>query len=547
MLTRYRIAAICTAILFALTTAASLYFSFPYYQMKSVVIVNQISTSYIAEVHARHIKSKNDEAFLIACDVGSDKAKLTPLVRELSERGYGVLIFDMPSEGLTDLYMPFNYKDEPEDILAHYFYNVYVAYTQLENISVDKVHIVGYGESARVILQTGCFGLLKAQTDAGETPIDLTLVAADINLTGRMDYDALNYRDDSQIDWINQIGPSSPGIPVNLITTKWDSISTVEDNSALLDKLQSGANPNTNADSLRILGFIPHGALFGSPQVIEAILQATVDSSFTASWAMRAKAPLKYLSMLFFVALLYFCGRVARYSLGTFNTTASIPDRKRVGSLFVNKLLMNLFGIIVDILLAIAIYYAPILFPYYRIFAIVILSGYGFVMLVLYRFTDFSNNLGSAIIIKDRNANPTVLIGTYIFVLGLCAFLLISFPDPALDLIAEPLWTCLLLFLFTPLFYVDEKERRVFADDWKLCLELFAANFIVLLLSPALLAALGMLDAAATMLSIIAFTLIAVSTELLTRPIGLSSFSAAVLKSGVLIMLAFSGMTMFPA
>ncbi|MDR2520091.1 MAG: hypothetical protein LBC69_03430 [Eubacteriaceae bacterium] len=550
MLTRYKFLTAVCAFAFALLLAFNLYLSLPYYQMQSAVMLNQLSSNQSLNVHARSYLAKGgDESFLLAGDVGSDKAQLSLLCRELIRRGYGVLIFDMPSEGMTDGAIPFGYKGDSE-FLAHYFYNTYVAYTQLANISVDKLHVVGFGESARAILQTGTLGLLRSQAaNSSASPIDLTLVGTDINLTDRMDFDILNYREDESVEWIKKISRDNPGIPVHLICSSWDRVSTYADNEKLQELLSEpsgveieGSEQQAGAQAtLAKLSGLPHGSLMRSAKVAESIIQATVDSSYKAPPALYLRTPAIYASLALFCLLCYFAGKLMYRQL----YTAPLPERKRAPGIIQAKLFMNLFGLIVDALIVLALYAAPIPFPYYSVFYIAAIAGFGAVMLVLYRFTDFANNLGSSVIIKDTNANFASFILSLASIVACVSAMMASFPDAIGAFWAKPMWAAILIALFMPILYVDEKERRLFADEGRLCFLLFISNFLMLWLSPLLCAAVGLFDAAFTAFEVIAATLAALCTEFICRPLGLSSFSTAFAKAIVLTLLAFSDMALF--
>ncbi|MCL1802557.1 MAG: hypothetical protein FWG30_02775 [Eubacteriaceae bacterium] len=542
MLTRYRVYTIFTAVLIVIFMAFNFSLAMPYYQMQNVIMVNQLSSTQSLNAHAMHAKMKNGEAFFIAGDIGHDKAELSLLIRELTQLGYGVLIYDLPSEGFSDGVIPVGYKSDSE-FLAHHFYNTYVAYTQLENISVNNIHIVGFGESARAILQTGSLGLFaEQQGNAHAIPLDITLVGADFNLSGKADFDVLNYRKDNEIEWISRLGPNNPGIPINIIASNIDRSATVKDSELLLEKflegLASGAEPKSR---LSIIKYVPHGSLMGSVKVLEAIIQMTVNEAYKAPGLLYLRDPISYATLALFALLCYLAGRlVYRQSY-----TGPLPERKRATGLFRVKVAMNLFGLILDILLLGAFYAAPVPFPYYDILPILTLAGFGFVMLFLYRFTTFANNLGSSVILRDANASPIAGIVTLGGAVALCTLMLASFPRNPFSLMGKPVWIGMLMLLFLPLLYIDEKERRLFADDRKLCFMLFAANFLALLISPLATAAIGLTDASFTMLRLIACFLAAISTEFFCRPLGLSSFSTSLTKAAVLIMLAFTDLTLF--
>jgi hypothetical protein len=244
--------------------------------------------------------------------------------------------------------------------------------------------------------------------------------------------------------------------------------------------------------------------------------------------------------VLFALGLLLAGGRVERpmYS-------APIPERKRRSGLVQTKLFLHLPAIVVGVLIVIVLYIVPIHYPYHDIVMIALIAAYGLVMLVLYRFTNFANNLGSSLVAKDGLGKFRVSAACLCAVLLVLALVLAARPATLGAIMWNWAWRLFLAALFFPLFYIDEKERRMFADDTRMVRTLFLVNRIVFLAAPLASAILGIFNAAFDGVSMAFNMMIATCVEFLFRPVGASSFQCAVAKSVVFVILSFSSLALF--
>ena len=178
-------------IVFIICISLNAYFSIPYYKTESVHFQNVDGN----QIGARYSESKNGYGVIIANDFTHDKSELVSIVNMLVQNGYGVFVFDFPSEGESEGYVNFHYKDS--SFMAEQFYNAMVVYSQLASLPAEKIHIVGYGEGARAALETVGYNYFSPNT--------LTLIGCSLNLSEKTDFDIINYVNDRKLDWVSNL------------------------------------------------------------------------------------------------------------------------------------------------------------------------------------------------------------------------------------------------------------------------------------------------------------------------------------------------------
>ncbi|MCL1912787.1 MAG: hypothetical protein FWG10_02595 [Eubacteriaceae bacterium] len=483
----------------------------------------------------KYSSTSNGMGFIIAADLDHDKAELSILVRELKMRGYGVFVFDFPSQGSTKGQIPFGYKETP--FLAEQFYLAMVIYSQRENIPKQAIHIIGFGDGARAALE--------ASTIVPLNPKNMTLVSPNIKLSSKRDFDVLNYSNDASIGWIKDLNLGSPGLDINIVTTKLNSSSSVRDNQDLVGALnrqpsrQLPEGAAQNKTSMWQAGFVPNIFAMSSGFVVDAILEASIGQHI--STLSRFKLLAQFAALISFTIVM----RMSTFFIEKPMYSSPIPERKRSAGILKMKLAMHFPSLVVTGVLLALFYVAPIPFPSNIILPVFIGASYGIVMLVMYRLTTFANNLGTSFAAKDgpgKKRHVTLAIAAcFIFVMAWKGFS----PSTLLPYLWKTIWYVILVLLYMPLFFIDEKERRMFADNPKFCYMLFLTNILPFLVMPLICVAVGLINGVFAVLSMFLSLLVSMSVEFLFRPIGSSSFSCAFTKSCMFVFLSFSNMTLF--
>ena len=534
MQTKNRIFFIVSIVLFAVCIGINAYSSIDYYSMYSTQFTN-IDNQFLS---ARYLESQNGKGVFIAGDLGHNKGELSMIVHEFSRRGYGIWIFDFPSQGLSKGTIPFMYKEPESRYLAEQFYSSIVAYTQLADMPKESIHMIGFGEGARAMLEAAALNDVRTA--------DMTLIGTDINLTEKVNFDFLSFTNDSDLEWVKSLSLHNPGMKIHLIASKIDRASKINDNKELMKKLtaaqSSGSNEETvNTVELTEFTLIPHNSLMSSSSVLSAVLKKIDPDNPDLSLLTRLRFPLEILTNVFFILSIYFAGTLIQRR----DNPMTEPDRKKISGLLKSKLYVHLPSLLTAALIAVGLYLLPISFPYFRVFYIVLIAAYGFVMLFMYKFTTFSNNLGANFTKKDSRTRLRWILLNSLIVLAALTAIGLSRGELFLSFIVKPVWFVILILLFIPLFYVDERERRLFSRDTKFCIKLMGLNYLIVLVLPFVCLAAGIFDSTFIVISIAGCLAVTLSTEFITRPLGFSSSASAVLKSLVFVLLSFPEISLF--
>jgi hypothetical protein len=510
--------------LFLASAAFNAYFSVAYHKMSSVEFQNLDNIL----LSAKYTPSQNGKGVIIATDLAHDKSELTSLVYELTQLGYGVYIFDFPSQGDSQGNVTFHHNSDT--YLAEQFYSALVSYSQLADMSVEDIHVIGYGSGARAILQTAALGYLD--------PASITLIGTDINLTDRIQYNVLNFTVDSSLSWVESITEDTVDCPVQIIASSWDNISTIADNTALADLL--------GTDNVVTLSGIPHYMLMNSvsvvEQTVEGILAADGSTETLSSlvW-LHLRIVSLILAFAFLMGILYFVSILLEYRM----EQQELQKRAFPEHFIRNKLLAWIPALVVMALIPLALYFLPINYPYNDIFRLSLFVSFGIVMFTLYKFTTFGDNAGQDFFADFGLKNTK---GGLIAGLSFAAVVIALSFSGMTDLLtyrSKWLWIAIFTILCMFPFYVDEKERRIFDTTRKERVLLFAINNLGLLIAPFIFLIVGMYNTAFMCLLMIATLLFVMSIEPVLQKLNSTFRINALVKAFLFQLIVFAQVTMF--
>ncbi len=488
---------IVLCILFALLFMANAYFSISYYRLDAVKFQNLDRL----QLSAKYSQSKNGEGVLIVTDLTHDKSELTGLIYEFTRAGYGVYVFDFPSQGSSGGSIPFHANTGT--YMAEQFYCAAVSYSQLANIAVDKIHIVAYGAGARAVLQTVSMGFIN--------PASLTLVGAEINLDASIQYDFMNYSAESQLAWIQNLNGYTGSCPIHIIYSPLDNISTKPDNTLLAQQLSNtdGISSALAANTVKLteIRFVAHSELVNSTRVTKAVFDNIAEISGVATaayspWiAVRTVCRAGMYLLVFALSYVYY--RMIRKN-GQPRETAKIDFKQ----FYKAKWIFWLANILVLCLMPLLLYMLPVNYPYNDMLKFTLVASYGITMLLVYKFTNFNRNMGQSLFRRERTGNSRAALLVAIAYTALFSLISVSGTFSIFAFKSKWLW----IFIFTAVcglfFYIDEKERKAFARTPKDELKLIAVNYLGCFAMPVLMLTLGQVDTAlrlAVMASFLAF------------------------------------------
>lgn len=522
-------------ILLVACLAFNTYFSLPYYEMSSVKFQN------LDNIHlsAKYLPSQNGQGVVIATDLAHDKSELTSLVYELSKLGYGIYLFDLPSQGGSEGNVPFH--SNAGTYIAEQFYSAMVSYSQLANMKVSNIHVIGYGTGARAVLQTISLGYLQ--------PESVTLIGTDINLTDKIQYNVLNFSKDSELAWISGLNQYTGGTAYHIIASHMDNISTLADNQKLSDMLQTSPPDGSigniaNTVTYSKIGYSVHYLLISDVSVIQSAVSyiAAINSIHYAPqnllYGRVASLAAAFLLMMsiFFTIQEY----IKKKSAYTKPACLALPEH------FIRyKLLAWIPGLVCIVMFPLALYLIPISYPYNDILRLSLVCSYGIIMYLLYKFTNFSYDLGKKLFVFDTSKN--VKAGLITGAILLCILTVISLTGMTylFSYLSKWLWIAIFAASCYFIFYIDEKERRLFCDCGKTTFKLILMNYMLLFAAPIIFAAIGMYNTAFMILLEIAILLFVLSTEKLLISLNSPTRINALIKTVLFQLLVFAQTTMF--
>ncbi len=535
MKSKYKLTLIALIILFTVCLGFNAYFSIPYYKANNVKFQNLDNL----QLSARYLPTENGKGVIIAADLSHDKSELTSLVYELSRLGYGVYVFDFPSQGGSEGNIPFHHNDN--DYLAEQFYCAMVAYSQLADMKEENIHIIGYGSGARAVLQTASLGFIH--------PASITLIGTDINLSNKVQFNVLNFSKDTEIEWIKNLNKYTGGCPIHLIYSKFDNISTVADNELLAQSLQS--DPASTPQVLQLnsitstkTGLSVHYMLMNNTFIAQSAV------SRIAVTDQMNYVPENLLKFRLIAVIAMFCvllGICQLLSIGLKPHIKDIAINNKIPpeKFFRYKLMLWAPTLIVFAVLPIALYLIPINFPYNDIFRLTLFSSYGIIMFIIYKFTNFGNDMGKNFFANDGLKNLRGALLTGLIMIG--ALVLISYSGLYYLFSFHSKWLWLILFtaLCMLIFFIDEKERKILSLSFREKILLMFINYMGILIAPIILIALGLYNTAFMMFLMIGCLALVLSLDLIFYRINSPIRTNALIKAFIFQLLVFAQSTMF--
>ncbi|MBR6800970.1 MAG: hypothetical protein IKM61_04390 [Eubacteriaceae bacterium] len=482
---------------------------------------------------AAYSQSSNTKGVIIASDLSHDKGELSNLVHELTKLGYGVYVFDYPSNGLSGGNIPFGIRES--DYLAEQFYCALVSFSQLSGLSEKDIHLVGYGMGARGILHCAALGLIH--------PASISLVGTDLNLSDSLQYDILNFTVDSELSWVNELTSTTPGCDIHIVYSPVDEVSSAEDNELLKNKLTGGISSVARLNDVTTSSvFAIHSLLMYSPSVAGKVASyiADLDGMEYSRQFLLAIRPVSIVIMLGLYMLLLICVARAFPARRFGYTKIKMPE-----NFFRDKILMVFASVVVMAALAFGLYLVPIRYPYNDIVSLVLMCGYGVTMYVLYRYSSFAGGMGKYMFTGDRTGKyrfsllAMVAISIGVGIISVCGFY-----NP-LSIFIKWDWCIIFSVLCSFTFYIDQMERQVLRLDAKQKKILVLINYLPIIIGFAVMLLLGVLSSAYKMVVMMLVILLCLSTEGIMRKVGCSTRMTALYKGFLFSMVIFSQASMF--
>ena len=358
----------------------------------------------------------------------------------------------------------------------------------------------------------------------------------------------MNFTIDSEIDWVQNLTDFSARFPIHLIASKLDNISTIEDNELLFSMLSSQSNTSNltseNNVELSIVNSAVHYMLMHNYNVQKIALSAITEQnaiSYSPNFLLSLRNISVFIMFILLIPMFYESGQLI-----SIQSSINIKKKSKLPNHFIrHKLLFWLPTLAITGLIPIAFYLLPTAFPYNDIFKLSLFTSYGITMMFLYKFSNFADGIGEVFFTPNTPINNKASIGVGILILALISMVSFSGMIFLYSWRSKLLWQVLFTLLCSIIFYVDEKERHLFADSTKKKCQLISINYLGSIIAPIVLIAIGMYNTAFIMFGMLFILLITLSMEFILKKLNSSIFVNSIIKAFIFQLLVFAQSTMF--
>jgi alpha/beta superfamily hydrolase len=324
---------------------------------------------------------------ILAEGFGSDQIALRSLVEAFSRSGYHVLTFDFSGHGRSPGGL--DYDNAQTDRLARQLLKAKKTLKSRSGLSDRQILLLGHSLGARSALQSA---MLDESPPGG-----LILIGTQVNLVPSVQAEVFTGVRDTDLDWVNSLGPENPPVNILLISGKWDDILSPQAAAFLHQKLTGEKLTETAAvgdlventwrQSL-LVDHVLHNYEVYSRKVIEAALNGAENMSGVSTSPNTAiLARFRYLS---------WGGAVLGLFLVIGGLNLFLPDSVAEGTgsdlilenprnFFRAKILLWLLALIPGALLGGLIFFVPLGTPAFNLIYIAFLGGYGLVLVIFYQ------------------------------------------------------------------------------------------------------------------------------------------------------------------
>lgn len=301
---------------------------------------------------------------------GSDQVTMTSLASEFSRSGWHVFTFDFSGHGRSPGALTFD--NAQTDRLAYQALSALQEFKKLSGLGADQIFFVGHSLGARVALQSAT---LTPEKLAG-----LALLGTQVNLSTNIQSEFFTGVTDTDLAWVQALGPENPSAPVLLISGAWDDILTPENAELLYQRL--GGDEASNDRSLVILPAIVHNYEPFSFRVLSEI----------AKWENRLNQPPTSTTVRILCWMLGMIGIFLSVISGhrwlvNSETGKNEPVRFQINNVnrfLWGKLVLWLGALPVAAILGSLFFIIPLAKPVFNLIYVGFIGGYGILLLTLY-------------------------------------------------------------------------------------------------------------------------------------------------------------------
>ncbi len=300
---------------------------------------------------------------------GSDQVTLTSLASEFARSGWHVFTFDFSGHGRSPGILTFD--NAQTDRLAYQALSALEEFKGLSGLHSGQIYMVGHSLGARVALQSAT---MNPEQVAG-----LVLLGTQVTLSINVQSEFFTGTTDTELPWVQALGPGNPPVPILLVSGKWDDILTPENAGLLYQRL--GGDEEGNDRSLVIVPALVHNYEPFSSRVLLEITSWTNELDQLPASVVRIVSWV--LGMIGLFLLIISANRWVR--LPESITPAPVLLEIKNSSRFLRaKLMLWLGALPVAALLGSLFFIIPLGKPVFNLIYVGFIGGYGTLLLVLY-------------------------------------------------------------------------------------------------------------------------------------------------------------------
>jgi len=188
-------------------------------------------------IYGTYHPGRLDAGIILFEGFSADQVMMRSAAVEFARGGYHVFTFDFSGQGKSPGSLGFD--NAATDRLALQSQAAMQAFMRESDMPAEKILWMGHSLGARVALQTA---LLNSDLPAG-----LILLGAQVNLGTNAQSEFFTGTSDSNLPWVQSLGPQNPPVPLLLLSGDWEDILTPEAAALLMNALcgaETDACPN---------------------------------------------------------------------------------------------------------------------------------------------------------------------------------------------------------------------------------------------------------------------------------------------------------------
>ncbi|MCY3413032.1 MAG: alpha/beta hydrolase [Candidatus Heimdallarchaeota archaeon] len=359
---------------------------------------------------ANYYKGAISKGIMLLEGFGSDQVAIRTITAEFVKLGFHTFTFDFSGHGRSSGNIDFDNAET--DRMALQVLDALNQFKLKTGLSEKEIFIVGHSLGARVALQSQ---FLLSELSAG-----LILLGTQISLITNTQSEFFTGVTDNDIEWINNLGPTTPETNILLMSGSWDDILTIEAAHLLYSRLsgvQSDSSKHRAITSVNgylkelvIFPHILHSFEVYSPRIISYAIQwidTIINQDLNAENAIESINTKIILWLVLIILLLYLPLSIAKLypndlniANGYLNYTEIVDKRRFFRWKFVLWLLaLPIMGFITVFLMLL-----PLNIPVFSLTTLGFISGYGLINFILYKKSKFPGMKGGwQSLSKDKN------------------------------------------------------------------------------------------------------------------------------------------------